>query len=67
MKVGDLRKVLEHLDDDCVVAVRTGVVKFIAITTIGGKDKAMLSHLTVRITSTIHHGSKNYSGMSRQD
>ena len=41
MKVSELRKLLEYLDDDCIVAVRTGVAKFIAITTIGGKDRAI--------------------------
>ena len=41
MKVSELRKLLEYLDDDCIVAVRTGLLKFIAITTIGGKDKAI--------------------------
>ena len=62
MKVGDLRKVLEHLDDDCIVAVRTGLAKFIAITTIGGKDRAIAisshcendKHDNIVVPKTVH-------------
>ena len=62
MKVSELRKVLEYLDDDCVVAVRTGRLKFIAITTIGGEDKAIAlssyaentTHDSIVVPETVH-------------